>query len=283
MKKDYVQRFIFEGAPIRGEIVRLENSFNIISQQRDYPSFVLKFLGETLVSNVMLSTTLKYEGQTTMQMRQEGPLEMLVAKCNNHLHIRGLAKWDEDSSFEDLKDTLNNGQLVITVQPENQVDVYQSIVKISYQPVAQVMEHYFSQSEQLKTRLWLAVNHQFAVGLLLQLVGQDKHDEEQTKALWEEIVMLTATLTEEELLTLDDLTLLRRLYHEYDLRMFEQKPIEFRCTCNTTKMESAILVMGQDEANKILNQYKKLTVKCEYCNNEYTFSEADVRAVFARH
>lgn len=283
MQKDYVQRFIFEGSPIRGEIVRLENSFNIIAQQRDYPSFVLKFLGETLVSNVMLSTTLKYEGQTTMQMRQEGPLGMLVAKCNNHLHIRGLAKWDENSSFEDLKNTLDNGQMVITVQPDNQVDVYQSVVKISQQPVAQVMEHYFSQSEQLQTRIWLAVNQQCAVGLLIQQVGQNQHDEDEKNALWDEIIMLTNTITEDELINLDDVSLLGRLYHEYDLRMFEPKPIEFRCTCNMTKMESAILVMGQDEANNILKQYKKLSVKCEYCNNEYTFSEAEVQAVFANH
>ncbi len=283
MQKDYVQRFIFEGSPIRGEIVRLEKSFNIISEQRDYPSFVLKFLGETLVSSVMLSTTLKYEGQTTMQMRQDGPLQMLVAKCNNHLHIRGLAKWDENSSFEDLKETLSNGQLVITVQPDNQVEVYQSVVKISHQPVAQVMEHYFSQSEQLETRLWLAVNHQYAVGLLIQQVGQDQHGEEHKKALWDDIIMLTNTITEDELLNLDDLTLLRRLYHEYDLRMFEPKPVEFRCSCNMTKMEGAILVMGQKEADEVLKQYKTLSVKCEYCNNEYTFSEAEVRAVFAHH
>lgn len=283
MQKDYVQRFIFEGKSIRGEIIRLEKSFNIITQQRDYPSFVLKFLGETLVSNVMLSTTLKYEGQTTMQMRQEGPLEMLVAKCNNQLHIRGLAKWNDNSSFEELKNTLNNGQLVITVQPDNQVDVYQSIVKISHQPVAQVMEHYFSQSEQLKTRIWLAVNHQYAVGLLIQQVAQTDNKEDENNAFWDEIVMLTNTITENELISLDDLTLLRRLYHEYDLRMFETKPVEFRCTCNMTKMEGAILVMGQDEAYNILKQHKKLSVKCEYCNDEYTFSEAEVRAVFANH
>ncbi len=283
MQKDYVQRFIFEGKPIRGEIIRLEKSFSIITQQRDYPSFVLKFLGETLVSNVMLSTTLKYEGQTTMQMRQEGPLEMLVAKCNNQLHIRGLAKWNDNASFEELKNTLNNGQLVITVQPDNQVDVYQSIVKISHQPVAQVMEHYFSQSEQLKTRIWLAVNHQYAVGLLIQQVAQTDNKEDENNAFWDEIVMLTNTITENELISLDDLTLLRRLYHEYDLRMFETKPAEFRCTCNMTKMEGAILVMGQDEAYNILKQHKKLSVKCEYCNNEYTFSEAEVRAVFANH
>lgn len=283
MQKDYVQRFIFEGKPIRGEIIRLEKSFSIITQQRDYPSFVLKFLGETLVSNVMLSTTLKYEGQTTMQMRQEGPLEMLVAKCNNQLHIRGLAKWNDNASFEELKNTLNNGQLVITVQPDNQVDVYQSIVKISHQPVAQVMEHYFSQSEQLKTRIWLAVNHQYAVGLLIQQVAQTDNKEDENNAFWDEIVMLTNTITENELISLDDLTLLRRLYHEYDLRMFETKPVEFRCTCNMTKMEGAILVMGQDEAYNILKQHKKLSVKCEYCNNEYTFSEAEVRAVFANH
>lgn len=129
----------------------------------------------------------------------------------------------------------------------------------------------------------MAVNHQYAVGLLIQQVGQDQHGEEHKKALWDDIIMLTNTITEDELLNLDDLTLLRRLYHEYDLRMFEPKPVEFRCSCNMTKMEGAILVMGQKEADEVLKQYKTLSVKCEYCNNEYTFSEAEVRAVFAHH
>jgi molecular chaperone Hsp33 len=283
MKTDYAQRFIFEGSAIRGEIVRLEQSYHTISQQRDYPPSVLKFLGETLVSNVLLSTTIKYQGQTTMQIQQDGPLQLLVAKCNNHLHIRGLAKWDDKYSDQKLNDSVKNGQLVITVQPDNQVDVYQSVVKLNNQPVAQVMDHYFSQSEQLSTRVWLAVNHEFAVGLLIQQVGQDGQDEEQKKAMWEEIVMLTNTVTENELLTLDDKTLLHRLYHEYDLRLFEPKPVEFRCSCSLTKMEGAILTMGRAEAIKLLDQYKKISVKCEYCNYEYSFTEAEAHAILANH
>lgn len=283
MKTDSVQGFLFENSAIRGQIVRLEHSFHTISQQREYPSCVLRFLGETLVANVLLTTTLKYEGQTTMQMQQDGPLKMLVAKCNNHLHIRGMAQWDEMASDRDLSEMVRNGQLVITVQPDNQTDVYQSVVKINNQPTAQVMEHYFSQSEQLPTRLWFAVNHQYAVGLLIQQLGQQEKDQVDKDRLWEEVIMLTDTVTENELLNLGNETLLHRLYNEHDLRLFEPKPVEFRCSCNFTKMQGAILIMGRDEAIELLNQYKKLTVTCEYCNNEYTFSEEQVREILSNH
>jgi len=160
------------------------------------------------------------------------------------------------------------------------VDVYQSVVKINNQPTAQVMEHYFYQSEQLPTRLWFAVNHQYAVGLLIQQLGQEKKD---NNLLWEEVVMLTDTVTENELLNLDTKTLLHRLYHEHDLRLFDPKAVEFRCSCNFTKMQGAILMMGRDEIIELLNQYKKITVTCEYCNNEYAFSEEQIHEILANH
>jgi molecular chaperone Hsp33 len=283
MQTDTAQRFIFENSAIRGAIVRLDRSYHAISQQRAYPPSVLQFLGETLVANILLSDTLKYEGQTTMQMQHDGPLKMLVAKCNHHLHIRGLAQWDESCSDLLLRDSFKNGQLIITVQPDQRVDFYQSIVKINNQPIAQVMEHYFLQSEQLPTRLWLAVNHESAVGLLIQQLGQNKHDQEQKNAIWDEVTLLTDTVTENELLTLDNQTLLHRLYHEHDLRLFDPKPLEFRCGCNLTKMEGAILTMGHDEAVELLKQQKKIVVTCEYCNYEYSFAEAEIQAIFAKH
>ena len=283
MQTDYAQRFIFEGKAIRGEIVRLQRSYHAISQQRLYPEAVLRFLGQTLVANVLLSTTLKYEGQITMQMQQQGPLRLLVAQCNNQLHIRGVAQWDDVSTDSVLSESIQAGQLVITVQPNNRTDIYQSVVDIDHQPIAQVMEHYFLQSEQLPTRLWLAADQQMAAGLLLQQVGDVEGDPQQKQAIWEEVNILTSTLTTAELLHLDAETLLHRLYHEYDLRLFSQKPVEFRCGCTVAKMEAAILIMGREEAIKLLNESKKIIVKCEYCNYEYVFSEDEVRTLLAVH
>ena len=283
MQTDSVQHFIFENSAIRGEIVRLDRSYHTISQQRPYPSPVLQFLGETLVVNVLLTSALKFEGQTTIQMKQEGPLQMLVAKCNHHLHIRGLAQWDETSSNHKLGESFKSGQLVITLQPDHRVDFYQSVVKMDNQSIAQVMEHFFLQSDQIPTRLWLAVNDKLAVGLMIQQLGQEDRDQQEKNALWDEVTTLTDTITQDELLTLDNQTLLQRLYHEHDVRLFSPKPVEFRCGCNLTKMESAILTMGPEEVNQLLNQYKKVVVTCEYCNNVYSFSEAEVRAVLAHH
>ncbi|MDQ2993353.1 MAG: Hsp33 family molecular chaperone HslO [Pseudomonadota bacterium] len=283
MHTDYAQRFIFQNSAIRGEIVRLERSLHTISQQREYPSSVLKFLGETLVANVLLTTTLKFEGQITMQMQHDGPLQMLVAKCNHHLQIRGVAQWDETCSDQQLQNSFKHGKLVITLQQNDRVDFYQSVVAINNQPIAQVMEHYFVQSEQLPTRLWLASNANVTVGLLVQQIGQEESDREASESCWEEVIMLTSTITENELLNLDNETLLHRLYHEHEVRLFNPKPVTFHCGCNITKMQGAILVMGREEALKLLNEFKNVSVKCEYCNNEYTFTEAEVLDILANH
>lgn len=281
MKSDTVQRFIFENSAIRGEIVHLTHSFVTISQQRDYPAYVLQFLGETLAASVLLTSTIKYEGQLTMQIQQEGPLRILVAKCNNDLHIRGLAQWDETASHQQLQHSIRQGKLVITVQPNNH-EPYQSIVAINDQPTAQVLEHYFVQSEQLPTRLWLAVNNHSAVGLLIQQLGSEE-DEQQKSNLWEEVCLLTDTVSDKELLHLDNETLLHRLYHEHDVRLFEPKSVAFRCSCNLTKMENAILMMGQNEIDQLLKEFKEITVKCEYCNSEYSFTEEHVKAIMVHH
>lgn len=281
MAADFSQRFIFEHSAISGELVRLEHSYQAITKLRPYPSSVLQFLGKTLASNVLLSSTLKYEGQSTMQMQHDGPLKMLVAKCDNQLHIRGLAQWDEQCSDEMLRDSFKHGQLIITIQPKKRVDFYQSIVSIDNQPIAQVMEHYFTQSVQLPTRIWLAVSEERTVGLMLQKLPHGEISEENS--VWPEVEMLTDTITEDELLQLDNQTILHRLYHEHDVRLFEPKPIEFQCDCSLTKMEGAILTLGKKEALDILEKHKKIAVTCDYCNHEYAFSPDEINTIFTQH
>jgi molecular chaperone Hsp33 len=283
METDSVQHFIFEHHAIRGELVSLDQTFQTICQQRDYPTSVQQFLGETLLVNVLLTSGLKFEGQNTIQMKHDGPLQMLVSKCNHHLQVRGLAVWDESATQQEISQSFRHGELVITIQPDRKADFHQSIVRIKDQTTAQAMEHFFLQSEQLPTRLYLAVNSDRAVGLMIQKVAQERRDEEKEKAIWDEVVMLTDTITKNELLTLDNQSLLHRLYHEHDLRLFSPKPVEFRCGCSLTKMEGVVLNMGREEAKKLLTQYKMIEVTCEYCNNAYSFTESEVNAILANH
>ncbi len=276
---DSTQRFIFEEANIRGELVHLNDSFITIMQQHNYPKFIQQFLGEVLVAAVLLAGTIKFEGELTIQLETNGPIDLLVAKCTDTFNIRGLADWKEDVKAGDLVEAFGQGKLVITIQPRKKTNYYQSIVPLAHRSVAEAIEHYFFQSEQLSTRLWLAVNDHSAAGMLLQLMPDVKAEEKEN--YWEHVVTLANTTKRDELLTLDNMVLLHRLYHEEDLRVFDEKPVNFRCTCTVERMEGAILTMGEEESNLLLKTNKEIAVTCEYCNHTFSFDKVDVARIFA--
>ena len=143
--------------------------------------------------------------------------------------------------------------------------------------LAVTLEDYFSQSEQLATRLWLASNAERAGGMLLQQLPRDSHNEED----WNRDVMLGETLTDEELLGLSAQALLHRLYHEEDLRLFESEPVSFRCSCSSERIESMLRGLGYDEVRDILEEQGEVSVSCEFCCQAYVYDTVDVERLFA--
>lgn len=283
MQRDFSHRFIFENQPLRGVLVRIEESYQTILSQRDYPKVIQGFLGEVLLSNILLCNDLKYSGEITMQMQQENsPIKMLVAKCNDQLQIRGLASWREGFHEQMLIENLSAGRLIITMQPSEKRQQYQSIVEIASQPISQIMEFFFQQSEQLPTSIWMATSDKSAVAILLQQLPSEDGRLEAVD-IWKEVNVLTETVTMDELFQLDTETLLHRLYSEHDLRLFESKPVQFYCPCSQSKMEGALLMMGYEEAIGILDQHQVILVTCEYCQQEFGFDREQVRTIFSRH
>lgn len=279
---DKLQRFIFEHQNVRGELVRLQTTYQTILQQRHYPTPVTILLGEALAATALLSATIKYEGSLILQTQATGPVNLLVVQCNHLLQMRALARWHDDAIFS--KDILGDGQLVITVMPNNQVDKYQGVVALTTDSLSKSLETYFLQSEQLPTRLWLAADGDTAVGMLLQKMPAPQTGEQAAGdawEYWEHIEHLANTITPEELLTLDNPTILYRLFHEEDVRLFEPQTAEFICQCNKHKMEQALLVMGQAEVQEILaSHHQVVEVTCDFCNNAYAFNQAEIDEIF---
>lgn len=277
---DTLQRFIFEHSDVRGEIAHLNESFTTITKQHAYPSSIHNLLGEALVASVLLCATLKFQGELTLQFQSEGPLKLLVVKCNSQYHIRGVAQFDKQKIKidENPASILGDGQLVVTLQTKDKKNYYQSIIPLHKQGIAHSLENYFAQSEQLVTKLWLAVDSNNAAGILLQLLPeQTTRDREY---FWEHAVRLGETLSADELLHLDNQTLLTRLFHDQDIRLFPSQPIQFACTCNKHRMENAIRTLGQVEAQSLLNKKQTIVVTCEFCNHHFSFDKIDVAAVF---
>lgn len=279
MQHDCVQRFLFEKFAIRGELAHLDESFHNVMHQHRYPAVIRELLGEALIAVVLLADTIKFDGQLTLQFQSDGPVTMLVAKCDSKGRIRGLVTWDEEVLPMNVKTALGKGQLVVTIEYDNKVQPYQSIIPIDHQTVSQALEVYFMQSEQLPTRIYTAVGHDHAAGMLLQVLPSELHSANQEN--WAEVITLADTLTHQELIELDNQTVLHRLYHEHDLRLFDAKPIEFFCRCTVERMQDAVRMLGHQEAYALLSTNKEIEVTCEYCNNKYAFDKLQVDEIFS--
>ncbi len=274
---DSLQRFVFESAPIRGEIVHLDASLRAVLERRAYPPALRALLGELLAAAALLATTIKFEGRLSLQAQGHGPVKLLFAECTSRHTLRALAQWDGDVGAAPLPQLLGNGRMVITIEPEGK-ERYQGIVALEGATLAQALEHYFARSEQLATRFWLATGVDRAAGLLLQQLPQPSC--EDTDA-WNRAVHLGGTITDRELLGLSAPEIVRRLYHEEDIRLFSRQPVSFRCSCSRERVERTLRLLGADEVRDILREQGRIGVDCEFCGGHYEFDAVDAERLFA--
>ncbi len=285
---DALRRFMFEHFPVRGEIARLEESWRAVISRQDYPPAVRALLGEALAACALLASTLKFEGSLTLQIQGEGDLHLLVAQCSSKLELRGLAKWKGDDPRGTLAELTGAGRLAITIEQGPDQERYQGIVLADTDTLAGCLEHYFERSEQLPTRLWLAADGEFAAGLLLQRMpgaaggaaDAGKDDDEEDDG-WRRAGVLADTLSAEELLSLPPEVLLRRLFHEEDLRLADARRLAFHCSCNRERVESALRLLGREELDELLASEGRIEVRCEFCNKAYEVDPVDVERLLA--
>jgi molecular chaperone Hsp33 len=283
---DQLWRFLFQEAPVRGEAVRLESSWQEVLKRSDYPPAVRTLLGELLAASTLLTATLKLEGSIIIQAQGRGPVNFLVVECNSNRQHRAIAKWDAhtdglDKAHPDIRRLLGDGQLVITIDPKDRNERYQGIVELSGNSVAQILEHYLLKSEQLSTRLWLAADGNYASGLLLQELPRSDAHPELDEDMWNRAVQLASTVTKEELLEADAGTLIHRLYHDETLKVFEADTVSFHCPCSRERVANALRTLGYDDIHKLLEEQGKIESRCEFCNAQYVFDAVDVEQVFA--
>ncbi|MBP8020502.1 MAG: 33 kDa chaperonin [Pseudomonadota bacterium] len=280
--RDLRQRFYFAHSPVRGEIVQLTQTLDDIFKKHDYPLAIRTLLGELLTASVLLTATLKLEGRLSLQARGNGALKMMMAECNHHHEIRGIAQLDEHATFThdaSLKNCLGEGILVITLEPEHG-QRYQGVVPLEGETISRCLESYFSQSEQLPTRLWLASDATHAAGLLLQALPQSQDDEDEDR--WPRVVQLTQTLKSAELLELSTDEVLYRLYHEESVTLPDAEKISFACTCSRENTANALVSIGQAECDDIVAEQGDIRLNCQFCHTEYVFTARDINLLFQR-
>lgn len=280
---DQLHRFLFDDADIRGEIVTLADSYQQVLDNNPVPAPVQQLLGEFLAAAALLSYSLKFDGIITLQAQGSGPVQLLMAECDHHRGLRAtvrLADEAGDIAGAGLQQLMGRGLLAITIDPDKG-ERYQGVVPLEQDSLAACLEDYFAQSEQLPTRLWLAAADGRAAGLLLQALPASKEaDPERNAEQWQTVVALAATVTNDELLSLDHSSNLYRLFNELDVRLFDPSALQFACSCSESRSLAALTQLGRAEVYEILEIQGHISIDCQFCNQHYQFDEAQVRPLF---
>jgi molecular chaperone Hsp33 len=311
-----LHQFLFDGLPVRGQLVRLTGSWQEILQRRSenaqtgaYPSAVQELLGEMTAAAILMQALLKFDGDLILQIFGSGPLKLAVVEVKPDLSHRTTAKTigevPQGASLSQMVNVNQLGKCAITLDPKNRFpgqQPYQGVVPLfddlghSIERISEVLEHYMLQSEQLDTKLILAANDRVAAGLLVQrmpVLGEGNLSAKSTQADedqiglnedFKRIAMLASTLTSEELLTLEPDAILHRLFWDEPLLRFEplrgERAPKFMCSCSKERVSQMILGLGVEEAQSILSEMPNIEVGCEFCGRQYAFDAIDAAQIF---
>ena len=300
-----LHRFLFEGLPVRGQLVRLGASWREMLARRaarPYAAPVRALLGEMAAAGVLMQANLDFDGTLILQMHGDGPVKLAVVEVQRELSFRATATVHgdvaPDAGLEALLNLHGRGRCAITLDPAERrpgQQPYQGVVPLHgdrrepLQQLSQVLEHYMLQSAQLDTRLVLAADDRMAAGLLIQRLpaqgptqvsGERNEDQIGLNEDFNRIAHLAATLTREELLALDAGTLLRRLFWEERVRRFEPRRPQFTCSCGRERVAGMLRGLGPDEVDSIIAERGEVEVGCEFCGRQYRFDAIDAATLF---
>jgi molecular chaperone Hsp33 len=307
-----LHKFLFDGMPVRGMLVQLTDVWQEVLKRRAanaetgaYPEAVRHLLGEMTAASVLMQSNIKFNGALVMQIFGDGPLKLAVVEVQPDLSLRATAKvvgeLGNASTLPEMVNVNNEGKCAITLDPLNKMpgqQPYQGVVPLfddqrnKLEKFSEVLQHYMLQSEQLDTTLVLAANDNTAAGLLIQrlpvkgeanLATQASMGDEDGIGLSEDynrISILAASLTPEELLSLDAETILHRLFWEEKLVRFEPLTPKFTCSCSRERVSSMIQSLGTQEVESILAERGNIEVGCDFCGQQYQFDAVDAAQIF---
>lgn len=285
---DATRRFTIAQGAVRGEHVRLSESWKAILTRRPYPGAVASLLGECLAASTLLTSTLKMlqsDGRLTLQIQGGAPLSLLVAECRADLSMRAMARVQAEAVLSpgmSLGDLAKGATFAVTIDPGGDYDSYQSLVPMEGTSVASALNVYMARSEQLESHFILAANASVCAGLLVQKVPtQGGHDGAADPDAWNRVRTLASTLSPEELLELDEETVLHRLFSQEDVRLHPPRPVTFLCRCSKDRVGLVLKVLGREEVAGLLADRRTIEVDCDFCGLRYTFTADEAWAALA--
>ncbi|MGH8461563.1 MAG: Hsp33 family molecular chaperone HslO [Stenotrophobium sp.] len=269
--------FVLGQRGVRGYIVRLTSELETMFGWREYPPMVATLLGQALAAMPLLAADLSQDAYMNLQFQGKGALKLLVAQIDQHLELRGMAKFAPDAAG-DFSELMAGGLLACLLEPRHGATRYQAVVEAAGDSLADSLEAYFRQSEQLPTLIRLASGSDTLAGILLQRLPEGAGQDDVN---WQHVQTLFATLGEDELLATEPLTLLARVFAEDEVRVFDAREVLLRCRCDRVSISTMLLSLGEAELSDALReQGGKVEVTCEFCGKHYTYAELEMRELF---
>lgn len=290
--RDNRQRFLIESCGVRGQICHLDDTWREATARVDYPPLVRELLGETFVAALLLAGTIKFDGRMTLQIRGDGVIHLLVVQVSESGSVRGLARWGELPAQTSTLDASagaeppplaalfgDDARMIITIEARERAEPYQGIVPLEGASLGDALASYFRNSEQLQTELYLSADATGAAGMLLQRLPAGERESEDAEG-WRRATTLAGTLGGEELRERDVEGLLHALFHEERVRLFDESPVRFDCSCSRERTDGMLQGLGEAEVQSIVEELGAVEITCEFCDAEYRYDAVDVAALF---
>jgi molecular chaperone Hsp33 len=272
---DHIIPFAFESLPVRGEIIYLSRAWRRMLRTQDYAPLVKETLGHAAAATGLIAQSLKFDGSVTMQIQGAGELRMLVMQCTSRLELRGMATAAAAVTAKSFDELLQDAQCAITVDAGERP--YQGIVEVSRASLGASLENYFARSVQLPSHVALVSDERLSGGVLLQQMPGQPIDPDD----WNRIGLLAATLRAEDFPEASGPDLIGKLFNEDDVRVFEARPVSFRCRCSRQRTDEILRMLGEAEVRDVLAEQGRVEITCEYCGRRRRYDAVDVTRVFA--
>jgi molecular chaperone Hsp33 len=306
--EDQALPFQLDALGVRGRLVRLGPSLDAVIERHGYPLAVARPLAEAMVLCAALATSLKYDGIFTLQISGDGPIRLLVTDLTTDGALRGYAQFDSwklavalgagtgEAPDGYVPKLFGRGRLAFTVDQGQHTQRYQGVVPLEGATLADCAHTYFRQSEQLPTGIKIAARrttedgtaHWRAAALMVQQMpefdaGRIDVDLEQREDDWRKAVILMASATEAEMLDpkLPGMTLLHRLFHAEQPRLFARRPFAARCRCSRERIDRVLRSIKREELDDLRDKTGRVSVKCEFCSTEYAYDDRDLDRIYA--
>ncbi len=270
--------FLFPELSIRGALVQIESGWAEWRLKRHYPDTVARMLGQAMAAAPLLAASLKFEGKLSLQAEGDGAVPLLLVQATHDLEVRGMARFNGEIGGAASPAMFGNGRLGMILEPERDGQRYEAMVPLAGETLGACLAGYFSQSEQLDTRVQLAADDTRLAGILLQKMPSAESDDADA---WPRLLALSETLTESELLSLPVEQLIHRLFHEEEVAVFDPRRVSLSCSCSHARTSGLLLGMGESEVRSILEEQGEVEMECGFCGAQYVYLPSDVEQLFS--